>query len=97
MNQETIWSLCILCQSKNSDTLVDPGKRTRKDQDGYKTLAENLTELNELDALPFAGNNRPKKCFFSDKGTNTDCHEAATLNFDNNVRQMATELQDSNL
>ena len=57
MNQElgtkTDWSLCILCQESKSEALQCPADSKRSDVGaGYKTLAENIQEFNELGCMP---------------------------------------------
>lgn len=56
LNEETDWSKCFLCQGVHGvsdESLVDPSKKTNaKSQCGYNTIAENVLELHNLNALP---------------------------------------------
>ena len=55
--REIDWKLCILCRTITSEPLVCPANSKRKDAGaGYKTLALNLSELQELDENPFGFN-----------------------------------------
>lgn len=52
--REIDWKLCVLCRTTTSEPLVCPANSKRKDAGaGYKTLALNLSELQELDENPF--------------------------------------------
>ncbi len=47
------WALCAVCQQGRSETLTDPTLTKRKDAGGaYKSLAESLLRMNELNKLP---------------------------------------------
>ena len=56
MNIEgTDWTLCLLCQSKTSDPLVDPSKNRNQSVtsvSGYKPLSDNFNEFASLNSLP---------------------------------------------
>ena len=57
MNQElgtkTDWSLCVLCQESKGEALQCPADSKRSDVGaGYKTLAENIQQFNELGCTP---------------------------------------------
>lgn len=54
MAKEIDWKLCILCRTKTSEPLVCPANSKRKDAGaGYKSLALNLSQLQELEEKPF--------------------------------------------
>jgi len=50
---ETNWKQCIICQEHTGEALTCPSKSKRKDVgSGYRSLAEQLVEFNELGELP---------------------------------------------
>ena len=52
--REIDWKLCVLCRTTTSEPLVCRANSKRKDAGaGYKTLALNLSELQELYENPF--------------------------------------------
>lgn len=50
---QTDWSLCVVCQESKVETLQCPADSKRSDVGaGYKTLAENILQFNELGCMP---------------------------------------------
>lgn len=58
MMQPTDWTLCVLCQLVSTSSLVDPSRVSNKAcyNQGYKTLAKNLTYLDQLGLVPMGIN-----------------------------------------
>ena len=52
---KTDWKLCIICQEHTAEALRCPLQSKRADKgSGYTSLAEHLTQFNELDQLSSA-------------------------------------------
>ena len=58
MVQPTDWTLCVLCQDASTSPLVDPSRNSNKacSNQGYKTLAKNLTSFHQLGVVPMGIN-----------------------------------------
>lgn len=54
LRREVNWKLCVLCRMTTTESLACPANSKRKDAGaGYKTLAFNLSQLQEIDQNPF--------------------------------------------
>ena len=52
-SSKTDWNLCVVCQGSKAETLQCPVDSKRSDVGpGYKTLAENIQQLNQLGCMP---------------------------------------------
>ena len=52
-SSKTDWNLCVVCQGSKAETLQCPVETKRSDVGaGYKTLAENIQQFNQLGCMP---------------------------------------------
>ena len=92
----TNWGKCALCQKKTTESLQCPANNTRTDFGaGYKTVADNLKKLNDIDDLPMPVDIRRlddgsgiEKTLMKNKA---EWHKSCSLKFNNDKTSRAEE------
>ena len=88
LNMEIDWSLCIICQEKNSETLKCPldnpaQKRNKSELEAYEAFLKNVEKFRAIGALPLIvtfGNDQSSENFAFHR---TSWHKSCLAKFNN--------------